>query len=95
MRIWLAVGLALVIGVAGLFEVQEMRHRKELRRQEGAYKALQEELARTRTNVLKAAKNAAESRTELSTALQTEEEWSATKVPDSIRRSLSSDRMRP
>lgn len=94
MRIWIAVGLALAIGVVGLFEVQEMRHRQELRRQEGVYKALQEELARTRTNVLEAAKNAAESRTELSTALQTEEEWSATPVPDSIRRSLGSGRVR-
>ena len=94
MRIWIAVGGALVIGLAGLFEVQEIRHRKELRRQEGAYAALQEELARTRTNVLVAAKNAAESRTELSAALQTEEEWSATPVPDSIRRSLGSDGVR-
>jgi len=96
LRIWIVVAAV----VLGAFSYQHLRHKAQLhemqvqhKRFQGAYEALQEELSRTRSNVLLAAKNAAESRTELRTALQSEEEWSATEVPDSIRRSLGADGM--
>ena len=100
MRIWIVIAAV----VLGAFSYQHLRHKAQLhemqaqykeqhKRFQGAYEALQEELSRTRSNVLLAAKNASESRTELRMALQSEEEWSATEVPDSIRRSLGADGM--
>ena len=84
MRIWIVVAAV----VLGLFWYQQATYQRELIRQQerfqGAYKALQDELTRTRGNVLAAAKNASESRTELSRALQTEEEWSNAEVPAAI-----------
>lgn len=61
---------------------------QELEQSRASYAALQGELQRTRMNVLLASQNASERRTELSRAIQTEEEWSATEVPESVRRAL-------
>lgn len=61
---------------------------------QASVQALEDELSRTRANVLLAYQNASRERTELSKAIQEVPEWADAKVPISIARTLNSTGVR-
>lgn len=61
---------------------------------QASVQALEDELSRTRANVLLAYQNASKERSELSKAIQEVPEWADAKVPISIARTLNSTGVR-
>ena len=61
---------------------------------QASVQALEDELSRTRANVLLAYQNASKERSELSKAIQEVPEWADAKVPISVARTLNSTGVR-
>lgn len=80
---------------AGFWQYWDMKssYQSELRRRDTALELLRGELDRTRANVLLAAKNAAESRTELSRAITEHKEWADAEVPSDVAAALGASRV--